>query len=52
MQPFPFQSSPSPAPSRDIQDLAAQRLVRAPCPDAELRRAISQLRQTLDRLPE
>ncbi len=51
MQTIPSQSPSSP-PSPDVQDLAAQRLVHAPCPDAELRRAISQLRRTLDRLPE
>jgi hypothetical protein len=49
MQSFPFQSS-APPPRPRAQETG--RPVQAPCPDPELRRAISQLRQTLDRLPE
>lgn len=50
MQTVPSQQPAS--PQRDVQDLAAQRLAHAPCPDAEVRRAISELRRTLDSLPE
>ena len=47
MQPFQIPSPPTPADRPH-----APRPEAGPCPDAELRRAISQLRQTLDRLPE